>query len=64
MPTNPPGEWNHYKITVVGQLYVIEINGVVVNEFTGERSESGYVGLQNHDDGSPVRFRNLRVTPL
>lgn len=64
MPTKPAGEWNHYSITVVGQDYTIAINGEVVNRFLGFRSERGFIGLQNHDDGSPVRFRNIRITPL
>lgn len=64
VPTLPVGEWNHYRIRVVGQHYRVEINGVVVNDFIGERGTRGYFGLQNHDDGSPVHFRNIRVTPL
>ena len=63
-PTMPAGEWNVYRITVVGQSYQVELNGEVVNVFGGERSERGFVGLQNHDDGSPVRFRNITVTEL
>jgi hypothetical protein len=64
IPTKAVGEWNHYSITVVGQSYTVEVNGEVVNSFTGERSARGYIGLQNHDDGSPVRYRNIRVTEL
>ncbi|RMH03666.1 MAG: DUF1080 domain-containing protein [Planctomycetota bacterium] len=64
IPTRPPGEWNEYTITVVGQHYTVQINGETVNEFDGERSREGYIGLQNHDDGSPVRFRNIRVRRL
>ncbi|MDF1799752.1 MAG: DUF1080 domain-containing protein [Planctomycetota bacterium] len=61
IPTKPAGEWNTYEISVVDQHYTVKVNGEVVNEFDGERSAAGHVGLQNHDDGSPVRFRNLRV---
>lgn len=61
IPTKPAGEWNTYEISVVDQHYTVKVNGEVVNEFDGERSAEGYVGLQNHDDGSPVRYRNLRV---
>jgi len=64
VPTKPVGEWNHYEITVIGQQYTLRVNGQLVNEFTGERSAEGYVGLQNHDDGSPVAFRNIRVREL
>lgn len=62
IPTKAVGEWNHYSITVVGQTYTIEVNGELVNTYTGERSARGYIGLQNHDDASPVRYRNIRVT--
>ena len=62
VPTKAVGEWNHYSITVIGQEYVLQVNGVTVNRYTGERSARGYIGLQNHDDTSPVRFRNIRVT--
>ncbi|HPF13411.1 MAG: DUF1080 domain-containing protein [Planctomycetes bacterium] len=64
VPTRPTGEWNDYSIEVVGQQYTVTINGQVVNRFQGERALRGYIGLQNHDDGSPVRFRNIRVTQL
>lgn len=64
VPTKPPGEWNHYRIRVVGQHYHVEVNGVVVNDFIGERGFAGHIGLQNHDDGSPVRFRNVTVKRL
>lgn len=64
IPTKPVGEWNHYEITVIGQRYTIRVNGELVNEFVGERGTEGYVGIQNHDDGSPVAFRNIRVRDL
>jgi hypothetical protein len=64
IPTKSAGEWNHYRIQVVGQQYTIFINGELVNSYTGERSERGYIGMQNHDDGSPVRYRNIRVTEI
>ncbi len=64
IPTKPDGEWNHYSIKVVGQQYTIRINGELVNEFVGDRTLEGYIGVQNHDDESPVRYRNIRVTEL
>ncbi len=64
VPTRPVGEWNDYEITVVGQSYTIRVNGTVVNQFEGERSARGYVGLQNHDDVSAVRYRNIRIKEL
>ena len=64
LPTKPQGEWNTYLIRVVGQQYTISINGELVNSYTGDRSEYGYIGLQNHDDDSPVRYRNIRITEI
>ena len=61
MPTRAIGEWNDYEISVIDQHYTIKVNGQLVNEFDGERSREGYFGMQNHDDGSPVRFRNIRI---
>lgn len=60
-PTRPVGEWNTYEIAVEGQKYTIRLNGEVINTYTGERGESGFIGLQNHDENSIVRFRNIRV---
>jgi type 1 glutamine amidotransferase len=64
IPTKPVGEWNRYRIEARGQDYVVFVNGEKVNEYRGERGLEGYVGLQNHDDASRVRFRSLRVTEL
>ncbi len=59
-----PGEWNTFEIKVVGQEYTITLNGVKINEFTGERGEQGYIGLQNHLPADKVWFRSLRVLEL
>lgn len=64
VPTKEPGEWNQMRILVVGNEYQVTINGEEVVTFSGDRGLRGHVGLQNHDDGSPVRFRNIRVTLL
>ncbi len=59
-----PNRWNTFRITVVGQKYTIELNGVKINEFTGERGEEGYIGLQNHLPADKVWFRSVRVKEL
>ncbi|MDB4881476.1 MAG: hypothetical protein JWL95_242, partial [Gemmatimonadetes bacterium] len=64
MAGKPAGQWNHYRIEVTGQRYQIYLNGEKVNDFFGDRSREGYIGLVNHDADSHVRFRNVRVTPL
>lgn len=66
-----PGKWNHYKITLQGLKYTVELNGQVVNEWMAEPRgkvathwPKGYIGLQNHDDTSSVHFRNISVKEL
>jgi hypothetical protein len=73
---NPPGEWNHYRITCDGPLVVIELNGAEItranlDEHTvgkddltplSQRPRSGHIGVQNHQTG--VDFRNLRIKLL
>lgn len=61
LASNPVGEWNTYRIQVTGQRYKIWLNDVLVNDFMGDRTREGYIGVQNHDDGSQVWFRNIRV---
>lgn len=72
--------WNTMEITLDGQVTRVSVNGRMVNEFDGTqevperkrwfepqrgpRPDSGYVGLQNHDQRSIVRFREVSVRPL
>ena len=71
MASRPPGEWNHYRITFVGRRLQVELNGQTVLDWEAEPrgkvedfAPRGYIGLQNHDDNSPVRFRNIYVKSL
>jgi len=64
IPTKAVGEWNRYEITVIGQTYSIKINGERVNVYEGNRTLEGYIGMQNHDDASPVRYRNIYVKEI
>ena len=59
-----PGQWNRMEITVKGQHYAVKVNGVVINEFDGNRGREGYIGLQNHDRDTYTQFRNVRVKEL
>lgn len=65
------GEWNHFKITFVGNRLSIELNGTPVLNWEAEPrgkvtdfASEGYIGLQNHDSRSPVYFRNIFVKEL
>lgn len=64
VPTKPVGQWNTMEILAIGRRYTVRINGELVCEFEGDRSEKGFVGLQNHDNESKVSYRNIRVIEL
>lgn len=73
-------EWNTMDIEIRGQVTVVYLNGVKVNEFRGDqavperkqwyepvrgpRPDSGYIGLQNHDGNSSVYFKEVSILPL
>ena len=60
----PTNEWNTITITAKGPRVTIEVNGGVVIDTDLDRSLRGYIGLQNHDERSVVRFRNIRIEEL
>jgi hypothetical protein len=63
--SRPTGEWNQVRITYQGTRVQIVWNGELVVDYAeANRSQRGYLGLQNHDDKSVVKFRNLRLTEL
>lgn len=79
-PQFRPGEWNTMDITLRGSTTVVHVNGKKVTQFTegdahplekrwfepdrGPRPESGFIGLQNHDEESVVYFRKVAVRKL
>ncbi len=69
--SKPPGEWNHFQITVQGGRIQVDLNGTRVLDWEAEPrgkvrdfAREGYFGLQNHDSRSPVYFRNIFVKDL
>jgi hypothetical protein len=79
----PHGEWNTMEITLKGDRVLVSLNGSPVTDFDpkapvpkrtkdyeperGPRPESGYIGLQNHDDvadGNQVYFKEVSVRPV
>jgi len=76
-PQKPTGEWNTMEIELRGQETIVHLNGVKVNDFSGNQSvperkawyepvrgprpDSGYIGLQNHDGRSTVYFKEVSV---
>jgi hypothetical protein len=60
-----PGEWNHFKLTVVGPAAEMEINGRPAWKATGLKPRSGYIGLQAEVPlGGQFLFRNIRIAEL
>jgi hypothetical protein len=75
-----PGEWTTMDITLDGRKIKVEMNGNLITDWDedapqrereadyqpirGPRPTHGYIGLQNHDDGTKVSFREVSVKPL
>ncbi len=72
---HPPGEWNHFRLTLRGRRLTIELNGHRVSETDMDTvpalegdppmsavPDEGYIGLQNH--GTPSDFRNVVIREL
>jgi hypothetical protein len=76
----PGGEWNTMDIHLEGKKTTVLLNGEKVNEFIGDqpvperkqwfepvrgpRADFGYIGLQNHDQGSTIYFKEVSVSPV
>ncbi len=60
----PAGIWNYATITAQGNKIRVEMNGEKIIDKEFRRSSKGYIGLQNHDDKSVVRFKNIRIEEL
>ena len=60
-----PGQWNHFKLTVVGGEAALEINGKPAWKVGGIESRDGYVGLQAEvAGGGQFEFKELAITEL
>jgi L-ribulose-5-phosphate 3-epimerase len=55
----PAGEWNQIRVIAKGQSLRVHVNGEMVVDVVGDRRLRGYIGLQNHDAKSEVRFREI-----
>ena len=65
-----PDTWFDYEVacqdTAQGVHVVIKVNGVVFTDFvdTQMRWPPGHIALQQHNEGSVVEVKDLRVRPL
>lgn len=73
----PSGEWNTMDIELRGPVTKITLNGKLVNTYRegqqvperkvwyepirGPRAENGYIGIQNHDAGSTILFKEISI---
>jgi sugar phosphate isomerase/epimerase len=65
---HPAGEWNHLKISFIGNRISVVLNDVLILDWEAEPrgkvrdfAREGYIGLQNHDSRSPVYFKNIYI---
>lgn len=71
LAANPPGEWNHFRISFIGDIIKVVLNGQLINTWKAEPrgkinsfASKGYVGLQNHDSEAKVSFKNIFIKEL
>ncbi len=67
----PPGQWNHIRITFRGARLAVAINGKVVLDWNAvpggkvrDLAPEGYIGFQNHDGDSAIRFKDIYIKAL
>lgn len=60
-----PGEWNRFRLMVVGSRAELAINGKSAWKVSGVQPARGYIGFQSEvDKGGQFEFRNVRITEL
>lgn len=79
-PYKPVNEWNTMEITLQGLRTIVKVNGVLVTDYDGvsavppkeksyepdrgPRPETGFIGLQNHDNVAVISFKEISLWPL
>ncbi len=56
------GEWNEWRVLVVGDQVTFWCNGELAWKGTGLMPPNGHIGLQA--EGAPLEFRNLRIREI
>ncbi len=58
----PAGEWNHFRLSVIGTSVALEINGKEAYKADGIEDPKGYICLQSEvPGGGQFQFRNIRI---
>ena len=58
-----PGEWNHFKLTVIGKTAALEINGRPAWKAEGLARPTGYLALQAEvPGGGQFLFRKIEIS--
>ena len=60
--TKPYGEWNHYYIRAINGEVRLWVNGIEVSGGSNATPNNGHICLES--EGSPIRFRNLKIREL
>lgn len=58
----PLGQWNTMEIVCRGDEITVKVNGELVNHATNVSETKGAIALQS--EGTPIQYRNIRLTPL
>jgi hypothetical protein len=58
----PLGKWNKMEITCRGDEVLVKVNDKLVNHAKNVSQTKGAIALQS--EGTPIEFRNIRLTPL
>ncbi|MBX9652879.1 DUF1080 domain-containing protein [bacterium] len=57
-------QWRSYEIIADGNHIVTKINGEVVCDTQQTKFHCGHIGLQQHNPGSKIEFKNIKLKPL
>jgi hypothetical protein len=57
-------EWRSYEITADGEHITTKINGEQVCDTMQKKFRFGHIGLQQHNPGSVIEYRNIKLKPL
>ena len=57
-----PGEWNHFRLAVIGSTVELHINGEAAYKADGIQQDLGYICLQAEvPGGGQFLFRDIRI---